>query len=539
MTITPDLKRSERKIAEKLDDFSQRYSNLNAVDKKNSLPQFFSLCKKAYKKPPLFKKIAEVYLRLQVADQQTCLKEAFPAFENYVLQKLPYVRQKLAIDKIPCFYPLLLLAEDCTLQPVAPSIKRMHPLYNTLLTALRAQSLVLNQLIEQKFPSCPLSSQDLPFKTLLVNRSGLPLRTGICTLNDLPFFIAGTTTHQRLQAPDQTIETDPYADDGIVLEVRLEDRALRFVSITDGGGRGDGVVETAELINRLFLASLVANAQHVQSEETAGNLLLQAVFSTQQELRKFPHIQHATHASLLSVYTDRNEHFGAVSLLGDTTAFLLKEIDHQIVVEKLSDQDFAKQVSHSSGDFSTTGDYSSLTIATFRLPPVKRACIILGTDGLADNLDPRNCLRPELNALIDVPPENYYKKHTISLASRTLSVSDALMNAHDQKDFQTYAASHLYPTPWTLHDSLNQSPLTPAERTLLDSISVDAAQTWHGPTAAPPEQLALLVDLYAQMKIRTLYSSSTPETFAASLANEARAQGKSDDILVAVTWLTD
>lgn len=526
--IQPRLKRSEKRIVDKLDQFSIHYGKLIAEDKKQYLSEFSDLCKKAEKKPAVFKKIAEVYLKLQPIDQQSMLTHSFPFMERHVIERLN-------IPESPCFYPLLLLADDCSLNPES---KQMIPLYNQLLTVLRTQGLLLNQLIERRYLSRQAFKPDLPLKALMVERGGMPIRQKVCSLSEPPFYFAATTTHQRLQAPDQSIDTDPFADDGVAFEARQEDRTLRMVSITDGGGRGNSVVETAELVNRLFLTSLVSTTHNVQSAEQAEQLLLQAVFQTQQELREFPHIQHATHAGLLSVYTDRNEQFGAVSRHGDTTAYLLIESSNAITVKKLFFQDCSKRVSHNGGGFSKTGDYSSLSTATFKLPRAQRACIILGTDGLADNLDPRNSLRSDLYALIETEPEKYYQKHTLTLSSRTLSISNALMDARDQKDLQIYAATHLYPTPWSLHADLSESALTPDESIYLESIAIDAAHTWNDPAPETIHQINQLIDLYSSVKIRTLYQESTPETFAQTLASYARKQGKSDDILASVCWIT-
>lgn len=528
----PTLNRKELKIAGELDAFSQRYRSLHSSEKKAYLPTFIALCKKAQKRPLLFKKIAELFLILEARDQKTCAQTPFPEFEKHVIKQLQ-------IPKFPCFYPLFLLADECFPQAITPSFKQMPPLYRSLITVLHSKSLQLNQLIENKLPPLEPFKADLPLFTLPFDRTGHMLRQGICTAQEPPFYFAATTTHQRLHALNQTIETDPYADDGAAGELRLENETIRFLSITDGGGSGNGVVHTAERINRLFLTSLAGHAKHVPTPDLAENLLLRATFHTQRALREEPDIQHATHAAVLAVITDRNERFVAVSQLGDTIAFLLTETDEATLVKPLTPLEISKQTSHTGGDFSPLGDYSSLLVTSFNLPKVKRACLILGTDGLADNLDPRNSLKPELPPLLDANPDTYYAKQTIDLPSRKISNASALMNPKHQKDPHIFNATHLYATPWSLQTCLAEERLTPLEKVAIESLSIDASQTWHGPNTPSPETLTALIELYAQIKIRMLYNASTPENFAHALASEARSHGKADDILIAVTWLTD
>lgn len=526
----PPLSRSEQKLVSQMDQFTENYQLLIEKGKKNAVSAFLSLCKKAEKKPTLYKKIAHVYLKLRPVEQILCLENPFVKMRSLVANRL-----NIAIPR--CFPPLLLLADECILMPLSPSSKQMDPLYRTLLIALQStcenkkeMATFFNQLIEGNPPSHHLRKISLvEFDPV---RSDHIIRRQICALNTPPFSFAGTTTHQRICADGMTMESDPYADDGAAIELRLENETLRLVSISDGGGKGESVVRTARLVNRLFLDALVANAFHIASPNDAANLLLQTVFQTQRALRHEIQVQHATHAALLSVFTDRNEQFGAVSLLGDTTAYLLIETPDALHIEKLGAPVSSKHTSHTNGDFSSTGDYSSLTISTFQLPKGCKSCMILGTDGLGDNFDPRNTLKPPLAAIIDPLPNEYYQERHIPFLGKNLSVSDALMNAHDQKDPAIYDATHLYPTPWALQEELIEQKIPATE-----NLSIDVSQTWNELKAHAPDQLALLIDLYAQAKIRAIYCASTPETFAAALVQEARSNGKSDDILASATWL--
>ena len=337
-------------------------------------------------------------------------------------------------------------------------------------------------------------------------------------------FFAATTSHPLIHDEQATLDNDPYADDLAFTTYQKKGHQVQLLSISDGGGKGENASMTAKLVNTLFLTH--ASSKKVPSPHEVIPFLLSSLVDTEIEIRNSA-TGHATHATACSISLE-DSIYGGISLLGDCTAYLILIKSGKIQVEKLRPLSEEKLVSCCAGSFNKIGDYSSLYACQFEIGrDIEHAFILLGSDGLEDNLHPKNQLSQPYSEKIDKilsNPTHYYKRQFLSENNRTLT--EALLSPFEQKDKAFLGETHQFPTPYALYQYLIQCPSLEEEEKaqLLDPGDKTPWAKW--------DQTAFAVKLYQTATIRDFFSDNL-EDFIMPLARYIRLQAKPDDILIA------
>lgn len=457
--------------------------------------------------------LAQLYLLLQVKDRRSLITNLPEKFKTKSFPKLSISGE---------FPPLLLLTDNCCLNR---SIHRsdnllienweMPELYRTTFNALKGEDKVrfnarlMGETTIHEPPACD-------YTMLNFDRTGIEARTGIYGFFAPPFSAAITSNHHYVTS-SESLRSDPIADDCIFFK---GDDCL-FTSLTDGGGHGDAVVQAAVFANQYFMRYLFELKElNLSPAET----LKRALFSSAALFQLKDIKEAATHSGLFARNNPLSgEKEVAVSLLGDTGAYLLIERkDASLLIEKLLPISYNKATSSNAGCISSHSDFGNLRLCQFTLPEgVEKAFIIQGSDGVWDNFDPRNALKPDLSEAIShimQNPEQFYKNAKLRLEIEEISLSEIFLNAKDQKNASIYNETHLFTNPNSLQLLLNNhSSFKPCQK------------SWKN------ADLEALIPAYEKLLIENIYHNSAPGTFASNLVEHAKKQGKPDDILALVT----
>lgn len=488
-------------------NFNERYSLLEKSSERSELmPDLYQIfdefTAKRWKKEALAE-LARTYVLLQPRDRNALIK-----------------RLKTSEKETVKFPPLRQLADQCVLETTirqagaltfeeCSMAERYRSTYNCLGADEKRQfNAFITKGIGKEKPSEKFT---LP---LHVERSGLKPRLGVYTLHLLPFSVAISSTHQYVMS-QLTLDTDPIADDCAF----FSDETVLFSSLTDGGGHGPNVANAAIKINALFMNCMHSLIQrHLSPMET----LREAIFQTSKLYERETLQEAATHSGFIArLNLETGVVEACISLLGDTGACLLVEWDDGTVqIEKLLPLDFNKSVSSNGSCISSHSDFGNLRFCQFTVPAAKKVLVIQATDGLWDNLDPRNALKPEISDAVSTlmsHQKQFYQSATLPLNVGDISLNQVFLNAKDQKDSPIYEATHQFPTPQTLQMHLN------------NEASLKTCQsTWKD------TPLDTLLPLYEKSIIEQLYRNSKPEEFARHLVEFAKRQGKPDDIGVLI-----
>ncbi len=525
---------SSAKAYAKLEGFLQQYAGKNA-----RVDELTKICNRHFREKAdlqLWARLAFVYLQLNRKDQNILI-----ANQKWIQKVNQACSKILSIETFPAFPPLFAQAKLIGMvEARRESIScltwqsKMDPLYPTLFLSLNRSDdarILFNSTIENRF-LLPLS-ETIPQEiySFPIDVAASPLAATPDSIFKERIQVSCTTTHPLCSKMGD--REDPCADTCAFSFRKLEDKQISLLALADGSGQGMEVVDIARLITRLFIEAM---QQHIDAHlERLPEALLSSAFHAEQRLRELTTSNHsATFASTICISNPNGSSYGALLRLGDTCFFILYETKRELFVEEVDPLPIEKLASANGGAFSRYADYSSLSVATFQIPEnAERAYLLLGSDGLSDNLDPRNALQNRLSEKIEEilgNEEHHHKEHNYTLENGTqINLDDAISSARDQKNLELLAATHLYPTPESLVQSLKKSPLNTRLAHKLDRLSSELPSSWREGNSSTLNQL---IQIYKIHKIGQLFLQNRDE-LALSLLQHARRNGKPDDCIVA------